>query len=70
MKKYDVVIAGYFCIDLIPGFNGDNPVSDISNFFIPGKLIEIDGLNMLPGGVVANTGLALKKFNKHRFSRH
>jgi sugar/nucleoside kinase (ribokinase family) len=67
MKKYDVTIAGYFCIDLIPCFNRDISVSDTSNFFIPGKLIEIDGLSFLPGGVVANTGLALKKFNKKVF---
>jgi sugar/nucleoside kinase (ribokinase family) len=67
VKKYDVVVAGYLCIDLFPVFRGDNTVSSISNLLVPGRLIEIDGLNFVPGGVVANTGLALKKFNKKVF---
>jgi len=67
MKKYDIVIAGYTCVDLIPDFKKTESVTSISNFFKPGKLIEIDGLSFVPGGVVANTGLAMKKFNKKVF---
>ena len=67
MKKYDAVVAGYTCVDLIPHFNKDEAIANIANLFKPGKLIEIDGLNFLIGGVVANTGLAMKKFNKNVF---
>jgi sugar/nucleoside kinase (ribokinase family) len=64
MKKFDVVIAGYTCVDLIPDFKKTESVTSLSNLLIPGKLIEIDGINFVLGGVVANTGLAMKKFNK------
>jgi sugar/nucleoside kinase (ribokinase family) len=67
MKKFDVVIAGYTCVDLIPDFKKTHSVTSLSNLFIPGKLIEIDGINFVLGGVVANTGLAMKKFDKKVF---
>jgi sugar/nucleoside kinase (ribokinase family) len=67
MKKYDAVIAGYLCVDLIPDFKKNGAFSGIPDFFKPGKLIEIDGMNFSPGGVVANTGLAMKIFNKKVF---
>jgi len=64
MEKYDVVIAGYTCVDLIPEFKKNTSYTSISNIFIPGRLIEIDRVSFVLGGVVANTGLALKKFNR------
>jgi sugar/nucleoside kinase (ribokinase family) len=67
MKKYDAVIAGYLCVDLIPDFKKNGSFSNISDFFKPGKLIEIEGLEFVPGGAVANTGLAMKKFDKRIF---
>ena len=67
MKKYDAVVAGYICIDLIPDFKKTEVISKISDIFRPGSLIEIDGLSFNLGGVVANTGLALKKFEKRVF---
>ncbi|MEO8962132.1 MAG: carbohydrate kinase family protein [Ginsengibacter sp.] len=67
MKKYDATIAGYFCVDLIPGFKGSETHADISEVLKPGKLIEIDGLNATLGGVVANTGMAMNKFSKNVF---
>ncbi len=61
-KKYDVVVAGYTCIDLTPKFRqGEN--SSITEIFKPGQLTEIEGITFLAGGVVPNTGMALKKFN-------
>lgn len=66
-KKYDVVIAGYTCVDIIPDFKKSDPIKTVVDFFKPGKLIEIEGLNFVLGGVVANTGLALKKFGKKVF---
>ena len=67
MKKYDVVIAGYTCVDMVPDFKKDKTFTGITDLFKPGKLIEIDGMNLVPGGVVPNTGLALKKFGKKVF---
>jgi sugar/nucleoside kinase (ribokinase family) len=67
MKKYDIAIAGYTCVDMIPSFNKTECFASISNLFKPGKLIEIEGIKVVLGGVVANTGLAMKKFNKKVF---
>ncbi|MGV8091089.1 MAG: carbohydrate kinase family protein [Mangrovibacterium sp.] len=67
MKKYDAVIAGYFCMDMIPEFPKDQQETSIANLLKPGKLIEIDGLGFSPGGVVANTGMAMKKFGRKVF---
>ncbi|RLD35258.1 MAG: hypothetical protein DRI73_02790 [Bacteroidetes bacterium] len=64
MKKYDAIIAGYICVDLIPDFSKDGSFTSISSLFKPGSLIEINGLSFTLGGAVANTGMALKRFNK------
>ena len=50
MKKYDAVIAGYLCVDIVPEFKKNESVTSISNLFKPGKLIEIDGLDFSIGG--------------------
>jgi sugar/nucleoside kinase (ribokinase family) len=67
MKKYDIAIAGYTCVDMIPDFIKTECFTSIPNLFKPGKLIEIEGIKVVLGGVVANTGLAMKKFNKKVF---
>ncbi|MCF6224501.1 MAG: carbohydrate kinase family protein [Flavobacteriaceae bacterium] len=67
MKKYDVIIAGYICVDLTPGFKKGEKTYNISQLFKPGSLTEIEGLNFTLGGAVANTGMALKRFNKKVF---
>lgn len=67
MKKYDAVIAGYTCVDMIPDFKKNESLTYISDLLKPGKLIEIDGLNIILGGVVPNTGFAMKKFGKKVF---
>lgn len=67
MKKFDAVIAGYTCVDLIPDFKKTQSVTSLSNLFIPGKLIEIDGISFVLGGAVPNTGLAMKKLNRNVF---
>lgn len=63
VKKYDVVVAGYTCLDLIPSFNRKEQLS-IKEFFIPGNLIELDDIAFMPGGSVPNVGIALNKFDK------
>ncbi|MDD4191995.1 MAG: carbohydrate kinase family protein [Mangrovibacterium sp.] len=67
MKKYDAVIAGYLCVDMIPGFPNNRHETGVPALLQPGKLIEIDGLDFLMGGVVANTGMAMKKFGRQVF---
>ncbi len=67
MKKYDAVIAGYTCVDMVLGFKKNESSTSITDLFIPGKLIEIDGLDFILGGVVPNTGLAMKKFGTKVF---
>ena len=67
MKKYDAVIAGYICIDLIPAFKKDVAVNEVYDVLHPGRLVEIDGMESTLGGVVANTGMAMKKFSKRVF---
>jgi len=60
MKKgKKAVVAGHICIDITPIF----PIKDIrqvNEVLVPGKLIQMDGVNVSTGGAVANTGLALK----------
>src|SRR5690606_28709293 len=66
-KQFDAVIAGYTCVDLTPEFRKDSSATEISDLLKPGKLIEIGGLGFNFGGVVPNTGLAMKKFGKKVF---
>ena len=67
IKKYDAVIAGYLCVDMLPGFNKNDNFNNVTGLFIPGKLIEIEGMDFVLGGLVPNTGLAMKKLGKKVF---
>lgn len=67
MRKFDVVIAGYICVDLIPKFEKGKSVTSLSDFLKPGRLIEIEGLSATLGGAVANTGMVMKRFSKSVF---
>lgn len=66
-RDYDVVVAGYLCVDLVPSFKTEKKAIPISEFLKPGRLIELDSLNATLGGVVANTGLMMKRFSKNVF---
>lgn len=57
------MVAGYTCADLTPEFRKSENAA-ITEIFKPGRLTEIEGISFMPGGLVPNTGLALKKFNK------
>ena len=61
---YDAVVAGYIGVDLTPGFPPARGAGPQSAIFRPGKLVEVEGLNLSLGGVVANTGLAMLKFGR------
>ena len=60
----DAVVAGYLGVDIAPGFPASRAAVPAAEFFRPGKLIETKGLSISLGGVVANTGLAMKKFGQ------
>jgi len=53
----DVVVCGHICVDLIPNMGGVS----LDALSSPGKLFEVDHLEIAPGGAVSNTGLALHK---------
>lgn len=61
---YDAVVAGYLGLDIVPGFPGQCAPAPLAELLRPGKLVQVEGLDMTPGGVVANTGLAMRKFGK------
>lgn len=60
MKK-KIIAAGHICIDITPVFSGKRKYKDLGEVLIPGKLIQMDQVDVHTGGSVANTGLALKK---------
>jgi len=60
----DAVVAGYLGVDLTPGFSAARAPVPFAELFRPGKLIETEGLHVSLGGVVANTGLAMKRFGQ------
>lgn len=60
----DAVVAGYLGVDIVPGFPAGRSTIPAAELFRPGKLIETEGLSFALGGVVANTGLAMKRFGQ------
>lgn len=66
MKSFpwDAVVAGYLGVDIAPGFPAGRPAIPAAELFRPGRLIETAGLSFSLGGVVANTGLAMKRFGQ------
>ncbi|MDD5677230.1 MAG: PfkB family carbohydrate kinase [Kiritimatiellae bacterium] len=62
--SYDAAVTGYIGVDLTPGFPTAHGNVALKDIFRPGKLIEVEGLNLALGGVVANTGLAMRKFGR------
>lgn len=57
-RNAEVVVAGLVCLDIIPTVPTGKA---LSQFFIPGKLIEVGGATLATGGAVSNTGLALHR---------
>ena len=58
--KFDVVVAGHICFDVIPAFK-DMGKMTMGEIFTPGKLINMGSVKVSTGGPVSNTGLALDK---------
>ena len=49
------------CLDITPVFHKDRKYKRVGACLVPGRLIQMDGMSIHAGGVVSNTGLALKK---------
>ncbi len=58
-RKYDVMIAGHLCLDIIPLFP-DTGEKDISQILRPGKLVNVKDAKINTGGPVSNTGFNMK----------
>jgi len=57
MDKFDVVVAGHICLDIIPQM----PPRDVHNILIPGSVVEIGPAVFSTGGAVSNTGRSLHR---------
>ena len=55
----DAVVAGYLGVDLAPGFLSSDGAMPLGQLLRPGKLTEVGQLEISPGGLVANAGLAM-----------
>ena len=55
-KKFDIMVAGHLCIDIIPRFI-DTGATKISELIRPGQLVEVDEATISTGGSVSNTGV-------------
>lgn len=58
MKK-KAIVAGHICLDITPKFP-EAKQSELSHLLLPGRLIQMGEAAIHTGGVVANTGLAMK----------
>ena len=60
MNQFDVVAAGHICLDMSPKFTYTQ-AKGIEEVFIPGRLINMNGVDFSAGGPVANTGFAISR---------
>jgi len=58
--RYDVVVAGHVCLDLIPRFHNTG-AKTLGDIMVPGKLVNVGPAAVSSGGPVSNTGIALLK---------
>jgi sugar/nucleoside kinase (ribokinase family) len=57
-KELQVVVAGHICFDVIPSFKKTDK-TEMSEIFVPGKIINMGNVMVSTGGPVSNTGIAL-----------
>jgi sugar/nucleoside kinase (ribokinase family) len=55
--RADVVVAGHICLDIVPSF----PAGSEPGPAAPGGLVVVDPAVVSTGGVVSNTGIALRR---------
>ncbi|RLF67024.1 MAG: carbohydrate kinase family protein, partial [Thermoplasmata archaeon] len=48
-RKYDIMVAGHLCLDLIPRFL-DTTATKIEQIMTPGKLVNMDEAMISTGG--------------------
>jgi sugar/nucleoside kinase (ribokinase family) len=58
-RKYDIIIAGHLCLDIIPLFP-DTGIRNIADIMCPGKLVNVENAKISTGGPVSNTGINMK----------
>lgn len=56
----EIIAAGHICLDIMPKFENVT-TADLDEIFIPGRLINMNGIAFNAGGAVANTGFAMSK---------
>lgn len=59
-EPLSAIAAGHICLDMIPDLS-NQPPSEFTKRFAPGRLLMIGPAAMSTGGPVSNTGLALHK---------
>ena len=59
MRK-KVIVAGHACLDITPVFPQSAKTVGVEEVLCPGRLIQMEGVDIHTGGAVANTGLAMK----------
>lgn len=55
-----VIVAGHACLDITPLFPQNQQAAKLGNLLSPGKLIQMEGVDIHAGGAVSNTGMAMK----------
>ena len=60
MRDYDMMVAGHLCLDIIPRFPGTGARA-LSEILQPGAMAVVGKAAISTGGVVSNTGIALKR---------
>ena len=58
VERYDAVVAGYLCLDIIPRLP-DSTQGQLTRMFLPGRQSEVGPATFATGGAVSNTGLAV-----------
>ncbi len=56
-----MIVAGHACLDITPVFPKHKSAVNLNEILYPGKLVHMDGVDIHTGGLVSNTGLAMKK---------
>jgi sugar/nucleoside kinase (ribokinase family) len=64
IARYDVMVAGHLCIDVIPKFSQTSACSSMCELIRPGKLVQMKEATLSTGGPVSNTGICLSKLGK------
>ncbi len=62
MNHCEIVVAGNICLDVTPVFPPSDDTQSLQHVIRPGSLVRLDGVDVHPGGAVANVGLAMELF--------